>query len=172
MTRTIRSRALGALLLTLPLALAACGGGAANPEEATNAGYAALGSGDAEAAVDHFSQALAQLKPGDKGYKRARMGEVEAKARVAPDAAAASFLDYAKSSPDQVEAGDYRKVGVQLSERKAYTAAGNVLDAGIQRFPDDAPLREAMDLTIAKAQQSGDTSALDALKGLGYVGGD
>ena len=171
MIRTDSIRALGALILSVPLALAACGGGS-NPEEATNAGYAALGSGDAESAVDHFASALSALQPGDPGYKRARMGEVEAKVRLAPEAAAGSFLEFAGAHPEQVEAGDYRKVGVQLSERKSLKAAVDVLDAGLKRFESDAKLKEAMDLTMAAAEKSGDTSALDALRGLGYIGGD
>jgi hypothetical protein len=47
-----------------------------------------------------------------------------------------------------------------------------VLDAGLTRFADDPKLKEAMDLTVAAAETSGDTSALDALRSLGYLGGD
>src|SRR6187402_1900358 len=147
MSLPLRTRALGLLALSLPLALAACGGGPADPKAATDAGYAALGSGDAQAAVDHFAQALGTLKPGDPGYNRARMGEIEAKVGFAPDAAAASFLEYSKAQPEQLEAGDYRKVGVQLSDRKALKAAVDVLDAGLKRFAGDPKLKEAMELT-------------------------
>lgn len=168
----IPKRSLALLALTLPLVLTACGGGSADPAAATSAGYEALGKGDAEQAVDHFAKALGQLKPGDPGYKRARMGEVEAKIQLAPEAAAGSFLEYARSQPEQVVAEDYRKVGVQLSDRKALKAAVDVLDAGLKRFAGDAKLKESMDLTVAAAETSGDTSALDALRGLGYIGGD
>lgn len=168
----IPHRSLGASALTLLLLLASCGGGSADPAAATNAGYEALGKGDAGAAVDHFAQALAVLKPGEPGYKRARMGEVEAKIQLAPEAAAGSFIEFAKAQPDQVAAEDYRKVGMQLSDRKALKSAVDVLDAGIKRFAGDPKLKEAMDLTVAAAETSGDTSALDALRGLGYIGGD
>lgn len=161
-----------ALALSLPLVLGACGGGSADPKAATDAGYAALGSGDAQGAVDHFAEALGALEPTDPGYKRARMGEIEAKVGLAPDAAANSFLEYSKSHPEQLEAGDYRKVGVQLSDRKALKVAVDVLDAGLKRFPGDPKLKEAMELTVAAAETSGDTSALDALRGLGYIGAD
>jgi hypothetical protein len=172
MSLPLRARAAGLLALSLPLVLAACGGGSADPKAATDAGYAALGSGDAQTAVDHFAEALGALEPTDPGYKRARMGEIEAKIGLAPDAAASSFLEYSKSQPEQLEPGDYRKVGVQLSDRKALKAAVDVLDAGLSRFADDPKLKEAMDLTVAAAETSGDTSALDALRSLGYLGGD
>ena len=51
---------------------------------------------------------------------------------VVPDTAADSFLEFAGSQPDQVEAGDYRKVGVQLSDKGALEAAVKVLDAGLK----------------------------------------
>jgi len=165
-SKTARS----ALFTILSLALAACGGGG-DPIEETNQGYAALGSGDAEGALDHFAQALGTLKPTDPDYDRARMGVIEAKIRLKLADAAQSFLAYAQEQPDKVDAGDYHKVGMQLSESKALTDAVAVLDAGLKRFATDAKLKEAMDKTVAAAQQSGDTSALDALKGLGYVGG-
>lgn len=158
-----------ALALILPLALTACGG-SADPKAATDAGYAALGSGDAEKAVDHFASALGAMQPGDAGYKRARMGEVEAKVQLAPEAAATSFLEYAKTQPDQVAAEDYRKVGTQLSARKALTAAVNVLHAGLLRFEGNAQLQEAIDQTKAAAESSGDSDAMERLKGLGYAG--
>lgn len=162
-----------ALALVLSLALAACGG-SADPKVETDAGYAALGSGDAQKAVDHFAAALGAMKPGDAGYKRARMGEVEAKLQFAPEAAANSFLEFAKAQPDQVAAEDYRKVGTQLNSRKALVQATHVLDAGLKRFADDAQLKAAMEQTkvaAAEAEASGDTSAMDALRGLGYIGG-
>jgi hypothetical protein len=170
----IPHRSLGACALSLLLLLPACGGGSADPAAATNAGYEALGKGDAGAAVDHFADALAALKPGDPGYKRARMGEVEAKLQLAPEAAASSFLEFAKAQPDQVAAEDYRKVGTQLNARKALVQASHVLDAGLKRFADDAQLKAAMEQTkvaAAEAEASGDTSAMDALRGLGYIGG-
>ena len=126
---------------------------------------------DAQTALGYFAEALGALQPSDPGYERARMGEIDAKIRLTPSAATQSFLAYAQEQPDQVDAGDYHKVGVQLSERSAFTDAVVVLDAGLKRFPDDPKLTEAMDRTSAAAQEAGDSSALDKLKGLGYVGG-
>ena len=169
MSLPLRTRALGLLALSLPLALAACGGGSADPKAATDAGYAALGSGDAQAAVDHFAQALGTLKPGDPGYKRARMGEIEAKVALVPETAAQSFLDFARSQPDQVAADDFHKVGSQLSARGAYSPAVDVLHAGLERFAKDAKLDAAMKLTEDAVVESGDDAVLKKLAGLGYA---
>ncbi len=159
------------LLLVLPLLLlGACGGGG-DPTELTNEGSQALASGNAQQALDCFAGALEGLDRADPLYKRARLGEVEAKILVNPDAAKASFLVYATESPEQLDARDYHKVGTKLSDKNALLAAVEVLGAGLKRFPGDAKIDEALELTQAAAQRSGDTSALDALKGLGYAGG-
>jgi hypothetical protein len=59
---------------------------------------------------------------------------------------------------------------MQLTDKKALKDAVFVLDAGLKRFEGDAKLKEAMDKTKLAAESSGDAGALDALKGLGYVG--
>jgi hypothetical protein len=159
-----------ALLAGLVIAFANCGGGG-DPVADINEGYAELGSGNAAHALDHFSSALKELEPTDAEYDRARMGEIEAKTRLKPEAAAQSFLDYATQQPDKVDAGDYQKVGMQLSEQKALKEAVAVLGAGINRFPGDAKIDEALKQTQAAATETGDPAALKALEGLGYTGG-
>ena len=159
------------LLCLLPLALVACGGGGGDPTEETNQGYAALGSGDAESALDHFASALGRLQPSDPGYPRARMGEIEAKIRLKPDAAAKSFLTYAEQQPEQVGADAYHKIGMKLSENAALGEAVAVLGAGLKRFPGDPKIDEALQKTQTAAEKSGDTGALEALRGFGYAGG-
>ena len=159
-----------ALIAGLVIAFANCGGGG-DPVADINEGYAALGSGDAAHALDHFSSALKQLEPTDAEYDRARMGEIEAKIRIKPDAAAQSFLDYALKQPDKVDAGDYHKVGVQLTEGNSLKDAVAVLGAGHKRFPEDAKIDEALKKMEAAATESGDPAVLKALEGLGYAGG-
>jgi TolA-binding protein len=159
-----------ALVAGVVLAFANCSSGG-DPVADINEGYAALGSGDAAHALDHFSSALKELEPTDAEYDRARMGEIEAKVRLKPEAAAQSFLDYAEKQPDMVDAGDYHKVGMQLTERKSLNEAVAVLGAGHKRFPQDAKIDEALKATVAAAQSSGDEAALEALKGLGYTKG-
>jgi hypothetical protein len=155
--------------LVLPLALAACSNGG-DPVAQIDEGFAALNSGDAANAHDHFLEAVGELEPSDPNLDRAQMGLVEAKIRIQPEAAAKYFLDYAEKQPGNVDAGDYQKVGMQLTDKKALKDAVFVLDAGLKRFEGDAKLKEAMDKTKLAAESSGDAGALDALKGLGYVG--
>ncbi len=157
------------VLILLSLLLTACGGGG-DPTELTNEGSAALASGNGAEAARCFQQALKELEPGDPLYKRARLGEIEAKMLANPEAAKASFLTYAKEHPEQLEARDYHAIGTKFSDRKALKHAVDVLGAGKERFPSDAKLDEALTLMVAAAEKTGDTSALDALAGLGYAG--
>src|SRR5688572_30364888 len=157
-----------ALVAGLVLALANCAG-SGDPVENINAGYQALGSGDAEKALDHFAEALQVLDEKDPNYDRARMGEIEAKIRLKPDAAAQGFLAYAEKRPENVDAGDFQKIGMQLTERKALGEAVRVLGKGRELFPDDAKIDEALKKTKIAAESAGDAGALEALKGLGYT---
>ena len=155
--------------LFLPLGLAACSG-EGDPLAQIDEGFAALNSGDAAHAHDYFLAAVDELEPTDPNLDRAQMGLVEAKIRIQPEAAAKYFLDYAGKQPANVDAGDYQKVGMQLTDKKALKDAVFVLDAGLKRFEGDAKLKEAIEKTKLAAESSGDAGALDALKGLGYVG--
>ena len=159
---------LAPVLGALALCAAACGA-PTDPSAATDAGYAALGRGDAEAALDRFVEALAALGPDDAGYGRARMGEVEAKARLQPAAAAASFLAWAATDPARVAAEDHRRVGLLLAQLDAFDAAIDVLSAGRARFPDDAQLDGALRSMEGVAAERGDERVLARLAGLGYV---
>jgi len=158
--------ALGALAL----ACAACSG-PVDPVSETNAGYAALGRGDAERALDHFASALAALAPDDPGYPRARMGEIECKAHLAPGPAAKSFLEYARAAPQRVSAEDHRRVGALLAGLGAFDPAIDVLHSGHERFPADERIVAAMESIKAAALAGGDDAAYQRIKGLGYAGG-
>lgn len=158
-----------AALIALPLALAACSS-SGDPIEEINEGYKALGQGDAAHAHDHFLAALDALKPSDQDYDRAQMGLIEAKIHIQPEAAAKTFLNYAEKEPANVDASDFHKVGMKLTDEKALKDAVVVLDKGLERFKGDAKLKEAMEKTKLAAEASGDSSAIDALKSLGYIG--
>jgi len=158
--------ALGALALALTLG--ACGG-TADPAAETSAGYAALGRGDAEGALDHFVDALEVLGPDDPGYARARMGAIEAKARLVPSAAAESLLDWAATRPEQVAAADHHKVGALLAGLDAFDPAIDVLSRGLERFPEDAKIDAALEAMHEAAASRGDERILARLGGLGYA---
>ncbi|HVS19393.1 MAG TPA: hypothetical protein VMT18_12385 [Planctomycetota bacterium] len=161
---------LALVLGALALCAAACGA-PTDPSAATDAGYAALGRGDAEAALDHFVDALEALGPDDTGYPRARMGAIEAKARLVPEAAAESLLAWAASRPDQVAAADHHKVGALLVGLDAVDPAIDVLHAGCERFPSNEKLVTAMESMQQAAAERGDDAVLARIAGLGYGGG-
>lgn len=166
----MRLHRLAPALGALALALGACGG-TTDPAAETSAGYAALGRGDAEGALDHFVDALEVLGPDDPGYARARMGAIEAKARLVPAAAAESLLDWAAERPEQVAAGDHHKVGALLAGLEAFDPAIDVLHAGCERFPEDEKLETAIESMKAAAAERGDDAVFARIAGLGYGGG-
>ena len=158
------------LLASLALALASCGG-AADPAGLNSEGYAALGSGNYEAAAGHFQSALDALgtNTSDAQYERAMLGLIDANAHVDPDAAQADFLAYAAAS-STLSADEYGRVGKELANAKAFTQAVAVVDAGIQAHPETPALMTIMEMISEEAKKSGDTGALDAMAGLGYLG--
>lgn len=156
---------LGALTLALPLTLVACGGGSETPSEMTDAGYAALGAGDHTAAVESFEGALASLEPGSPDYLRAKMGEIEALIHVDAARARDEFL----SESEAFGEAQYATVGSKMTSAKKFNEAIAVLDAGMKRFSESPKLKAMLDQVALEAQKSGNSDALDALKGLGYL---
>lgn len=165
----MRPIAFAPVLGAIVLALSGCGA-PNDPAASTDAGYAALGRGEADSALDHFVDALDALAPGDPGFARARMGAVEAKARLRPDTAADSFLAWSRAHPEQVSAADHHRVGALLASLSAFDPAIDVLSAGRARFPEDAKLDAALDALTEAAARHGDERILARLEGLGYVG--
>ena len=157
------------LALTLSLAplLSACGGAAAaDPADAADAGYRALGKGDYSGAVSHFDTALATAAPG-ADTKELALARCEALAHTDPKAVEASM-----KSIQGLSAKDYGLIARACLSSKAYTEAGQVMHLGVTAFPDE-PAMETLKNEVANAvAKSGDKAANDALKGLGYLGGD
>ncbi len=155
------------LALGLALPLAACGGGG-SPADLTDDGYAALNSGDPSTARSKFEDALEGLAETDAGYMRAKMGHIEALVRTDPGAAQEEFLALASST--ELKALEYRKIGSQLMNEKAFTEATAVLDAGYKKFPDDDKFKAVIDQLAEAAAAAGDAEAMSGLEGLGYIG--
>lgn len=154
----------------LCLSLAACGGGdgASTLEEAN----AALGSQDYAAARDKFAAAASALDPSDPNYLAARQGEIEALIHVDAEEARNRFLELAADHPEQIGEREYRNVVQKMQAERKATEAVPVLHAAIERFPDSARLDEMMEQLKKDALSGGDAETVDALKGLGYIGGD
>ncbi len=157
--------------LALALTLAACGGGGSDPAAANEEGYAALGSGKYANAASHFQTALDAIgsDTSNAQYLRASMGLIETNVHVDPERAKDDFLALASASP-QVNAKDYSRIGGMLAGAKQFQPAIAVVDAGIKAYPETPALEKMIEQISADAEKSGDAEAINALKGLGYLG--
>jgi hypothetical protein len=161
----ITKRTLLGPALALALFTASCGGGG-NP---TDEGYAALGKSDWSAAASSFEQALKGLSPTDPGFKRAKMGHVEALIHLDAKSSEQEFLALARGNPELIGSDEYRTVASKMTSAKQYLPAIGVLDAGLKANPEDPKLMAVLEKVKSEAQKSNDAGALDALKGLGYL---
>lgn len=160
--------------------LASCGSSEAGALKATahtDAGYASLGAGQYEAARESFDKALAYLDPGDPGFERAAMGEIDALIQLDAGQARDRFLDLARRFPALADARDFESVTHKLTTAGESVAAIAVLDAGLLAHPADpdleALLERVQDLAEQAAREgSGDAEeAMRALSTMAYVGG-
>lgn len=157
-------------LFALVLALAGCGPG--DPRALTNAGKAALASGDAAKAEQQFREALAGLKPGDPDYARAGIGRIQALVRLDAKRAKDEFLAWAQANRSSVGEEDYSLVVSELLRRENTLEAIEVMDAGIKAFPESPRMAAVKKEVAEQAQKAKDPAALQKMKGLGYIGGD
>lgn len=169
-------------LLSLLLGLAACGGGS-DPAAQVDSGYSSLSAGDHAAAVTSFEGALAGLEAGTPQHLDAKLGQIQALCHVDPVRARGELLGL--SADSGVQAGDYNKVVTELvaaaqakaaADQDAAVATINeavaILTQGKQTFPDYDKWDALIKKTGDRAASLGSGDALEALKGLGYVGGD
>jgi hypothetical protein len=158
-----------ALAAFLTLGFAACGGdsGASDPAAMTDAGYSKLDAQDYEGAQVDF-QAAIDGGAKDASLKEATLGLVEALAHLDAAKARDAFLAFAGEHADQLVSKDFSKIGGTLMSAGGTAEAVAVVDAGLQRFADDANLKKVLDAIMAKAA-AGDAAAASALSGLGYL---
>lgn len=170
---------LAALLLLLPTAC----GGEVSSADAVDAGYSSLNAGSYTEAMESFDSALTGLSSTDDGYLSAKLGHIQAQCHVDPTKAKDALLGLDKASG--VKASDYSMIVSEFISAASSQASDDadgasatmgeavaILTAGKEAFPEytkwDALLKKAGD----KAASLGSADALEALKGLGYVGGD
>lgn len=158
-----------ALVAALVLVTPGCGGGS-DPAALSQEGFQELGAGDFEAAEHSFAKALEGMDSSHADYLRVRLGHVEAQARIAPARAKDEFLALATAMKDKVTDRHYNQVGGRLADAGAFPEATAVLEAGLAAFPESKALADLRKSLGDRAKASGDSGALDALKGLGYVG--
>jgi hypothetical protein len=149
------------LLAIVALALA-CGPSADQQLEKARGALAAGKHGDAVAA------AKAGLDAGAQGATawRLELVALEGEARGRQTDAALARLDRrAQAHPDQVKGPLYAQTASQVNDAGDGAGSVRVLNAGAQRFPQDADIAKA----IEQAKASGGADQLKELKTLGYV---
>ena len=165
----IRLTACFAPVLALCLSLSACSGVASDPAKTTDAGYQALGKSDWKTAQAEFDTALAALATTDAGFKRAKMGQIEALIHTDPARAKDEFLGMAAGMSSQVSEKDYIAVASKLTSESKFMEAIAILEAGLKAQPESPKIKQVGDAIKAAAEKAGDADALGALKGLGYL---
>ncbi len=171
------------LFLLLPLLVVSCGGGSSDPKELTkeftDEGYSALASDDCAAALDAFEKALEAIG-GDTShdmYLEASLGAIEARSVSDADGAIADLKALAEKSPEDVTVKEYSRIGIRLGSQgsvELLVKAAEVIGLAQERFPDSEVLDKQGNQLAVKAKKleesTGDPSAADAFKSLGYVG--
>lgn len=162
------------LVATIALSLLSSCGGSSDPRALTDEGSKALNSGDYAGAAESFDAALAALgeDSANPEWLRAKLGAIQARAQTDPGRAKQDFLDLAKGNPSKVTADHFNLIGSKLGAAEHMKEAVAVLQAGMESHPESVHLKALLEELGKKAESSGDASALDSLKGLGYVGGD
>ena len=162
----ILSLALSCLLLS-----ASCGG-SSDPSALASSGMEALRSGDHSAAESSFQQALDAIG-GDTShpqYKRSMMGAIEARIHTDAGKAKDDFIALQKALGDKITDKDFQSIANKMGGAGKFKEAIALLTAGKEIFKDSATL-DKLGASLAKqAAAAGDSSATDALAGLGYVG--
>lgn len=156
------------VLLTL---VTACGG-SSDPKELTDSGSKNLSAANFEAAVEDFDRALAAIgeDPANPLYLRARMGAIEARTQSEPERARADFLALSEALPDAVSDRHFSSVAGRLGDAGHFKEAIALLEAGKAVHPDSSTLDALGEKLAAQASQADDPAAVEALRGLGYVG--
>jgi tetratricopeptide (TPR) repeat protein len=160
------------LIAVLAACLCACG--SADPRTLNDEASKALSSGQYAEAAASYGKALDALASdtGNPEWKRAKLGKIQAEARIDGAKAKTEFLEYARANTGKVTDADYNLVASKLGDAGKFPEAIEVLEAGKQAFPESPHLQALLSDLGKRAEASGDSSALDKLKGLGYVGGD
>ena len=162
------------LLLLAPFLAVSCGG-SSDPKELTDAGNKALGSNDYGTALESFEKALEVI--GDDAshaqYLSANLGAVEARGKTDPTGALEALKTLTAAAPGKLTDRDYSRIASSLGVHNHLDQAIEVVRLGMGLFPEAKSLKEQVMALGDKAKAAaagGDSSALDAIRGLGYGG--
>ena len=157
-------------VLPLLLICLSTGCGSGDPQSLTDAGTAALNSGDAKGAITSFDRALEQMTSADPNFLRASIGRCQALARADPGRAQADFLELARAQPARVGEPEFVAVASELAARGSIGQATAIAEEGMKRFPDSPAMSALRDTIGDAAKKANDPASLKKLKGLGYAG--
>lgn len=163
------------------VALTACSG---NPKSLTDAGNAALGSGDYKAALADFEGALDKLgskalekradDPDARLYLKAAIGRCQALAHVDPKKATQEFVALAKARPQDVKESDFSLIASELLRTNTNESRMQAIDlmvSGNQMFPESTKLKAIGDAVLASATKANDPESIKRVNSMGYGGG-
>jgi len=160
------------LALALPLVLASCGGGAADPAALADAGTQSLRTGDFSAAVTDFDRALAAI--GDDTahaeFMRASMGRIEALTQLDAGTAKAEFLALREKLGEAITERNFQTIAGRMGDAGAFDEAIELVTVAKADYPESKVLDALVQALGDQAKAAGAAGALDSLKGLGYVG--
>ncbi len=154
------------LPLSLLLTLSACGGG--DPTTQVNDSYSDLADRNYSSAEAGFAEALPQLEPGTPDHMRAQLGLFRARSYSDAGGAKVDFLAYAGANDLQVV--DYTQFISELVSGDHLEEAIAVVGEMKTAFPDNPKVDDIGNMLVEKAKNADNSSALDALSGLGYIG--
>lgn len=154
----------------LALVLASTGCGHKSALDLTNDGMSAMSGGDAKTALASFDGALKELKETDPEYMRASVGRAQALVRIDPAKAAREFLELAKKNRDRIKDQDFHIVVSEFVRARKFTDAVELMHQGNLMFPKSEKMNSIKDAVIAESKKANDAAAIEALKGLGYIG--
>ncbi len=157
-----------ALLTLLLLPLAACGG-SGDSRSLISEGNTKLNSADYAGAVASFDSAIASLTAADEALRQdAVLGKCEALAHVDGAKSQTEFL--ALADQGGIDYSSYNRVAVALTSAAQFEQAVAVLTHGMEKFPEEAKFAKLRDKIGDAAKNAGNSAAMEALAGLGYVG--
>jgi len=162
-------------LVLAPLLVVSCGG-SSDPSELTDEGNRALGSGDFAAAQTAFEGALEAIgdDSGHALYLEAKLGAIEAMTKADPGTALADLKALAAAQADKVTDRDFSRIASSMGMNDHLDEAIELLGFAMKTYEDseslDKQVKALGDKAAAKAAETGDNSALEAIKGLGYGG--
>ena len=80
------------------------------------------------------------------------------------------FQELARAMPDQISERHYSTIAGRLGDAGNFGEAVALLEAGKETYPESGLLDSLGKKLAEQAQKAGDSDALSALAGLGYVG--